>query len=374
MILLASGQSGAFQIFDNRQKRQVVTKRVPCKLFAKTNINNKKVKTSASFGKTRSGFGKVITKTATAKPKEEVENDYSVFPALDSQVSDTLLQAPASLQEESEFLPAEIYDRLDQIYGFPNFNYETLPDHYYKTTNEDILSFGDLLSFSPPPTASSLPSRTQSDTVFADLLAAATGGDIKMTLASGSQSIEDDIHEKDDSVDIKIDISKLPPFEKLRVLHVDPLVLVVDDFFTQDECDRYIDMSLSPPKSSDTAAPQAESLRTRSKTVGEDAAAKSQRTSTTWFHYYKNVPELMAKATRLVGLDNMEQWEEPQTVRYRRNEKFTWHLDALAPPQATPAQGGQRLATLLVYLKDMEEGGATIFRDLKGLDGGPLKM
>jgi len=112
-----------------------------------------------------------------------------------------------------------------------------------------------------------------------------------------------------------------------------------------------------------------DSFQTRSKTVGNDSTAKSQRTSTTWFHYYKNVPELIAKASRLVGLGSIDRWEEPQTVRYQRSEKFTWHLDALAPMQATDDLGGQRLATLLVYLKDLESGGATIFRDL-----GPLKV
>ena len=62
--------------------------------------------------------------------------------------------------------------------------------------------------------------------------------------------------------------------------------------------------------------------------------------------------------------------------RYRRNEKFTWHLDALSPEAATdPSGAGQRVATLLVYLTDLKEneGGATMFRDLGGGDG-PLKV
>lgn len=41
-----------------------------------------------------------------------------------------------------------------------------------------------------------------------------------------------------------------------------------------------------------------------------------QRTSTTWFHRYSAVPELMAKASALVGVPFEEgRWEEAQTVR-----------------------------------------------------------
>ena len=138
--------------------------------------------------------------------------------------------------------------------------------------------------------------------------------------------------------------------------------------YNDQECDRYVDMSLAPVDDNGNQK-TVDSFQTRSKTVGKDASAKAQRTSTTWFHHYRNVPELMAKASRLVGLDSIDRWEEPQTVRYQRSEKFTWHLDALAPVQSTDDLGGQRLATLIVYLKDLESGGATVFRDL-----GPLKV
>lgn len=62
--------------------------------------------------------------------------------------------------------------------------------------------------------------------------------------------------------------------------------------------------------------------------------------------------------------------------RYRRNEKFTWHLDALGPTELDSSKGGQRIATLLVYHTDLEEdeGGATIFRDLRDSKGERLKV
>jgi hypothetical protein len=61
--------------------------------------------------------------------------------------------------------------------------------------------------------------------------------------------------------------------------------------------------------------------------------------------------------------------------RYRREEKFTWHLDALSPSEASSDRGGQRIASLIVYLTELDaaEGGATIFRDLSS-DGTMLKV
>ena len=64
--------------------------------------------------------------------------------------------------------------------------------------------------------------------------------------------------------------------------------------------------------------------------------------------------------------------EEPQIVRYKTGQEFSFHYDEVPPPQLD--NGGQRLATLLVYLNSVSVGGGTIFRDLKGMDGNPLCM
>jgi predicted 2-oxoglutarate/Fe(II)-dependent dioxygenase YbiX len=295
----------------------------------KAKAGKSKQPTAAARG---GGFGSSVTKTA---PGPKIVDDFSVFPALEPHVSETLVPAgpdvPAAGAGE---LSNEMYQRIDQIYGFSRFNYPTTTKQQQEEEEPEAMSFTDMIS------ASSTDDDNDDDN---DLLASATNTDPELPLAS------------------------LPPFEKFRVLHVDPMVLQIDDFFTDEECDRYVAMSLSDKK---------QVMESRSPTVGKDANAKAQRTSTTWYHHYKGVPELMAKASRLLGLDGIDHWEEPQTVRYRRNEKFTWHVDALGPNESKMDLGGQRTATLILYLTDLQdnEGGATMFRDLGGSSGGPLRV
>ena len=72
--------------------------------------------------------------------------------------------------------------------------------------------------------------------------------------------------------------------------------------------------------------------------------------------------DLPRRAERAAGA--RAQCEEPQVVLYEDGNFFAWHEDAVPPPQL--ANGGQRVATLLVYLNDVDQsgGGATTFRDL----------
>lgn len=44
-------------------------------------------------------------------------------------------------------------------------------------------------------------------------------------------------------------------------------------------------------------------------------------------------------------------------------QQFTWHYDAIQPHLKDSS--GNRIATLIVYLNDCQEGGETVFRDLE---------
>ena len=158
---------------------------------------------------------------------------------------------------------------------------------------------------------------------------------------------------------------------KLRILHKSPPVFAIDNFFTEEECEEYIQLSQSGRKNMKDNVSSEAALEVDSKTF---ALSTATRTSTTWFCHYKQVPTLLVKAGRLLDNLPLERMEEPQLVRYRTGEQFSYHCDEIPAPQLP--NGGQRVATLLVYLKTLEEdrGGATVFRDLKDATGKRLGM
>jgi hypothetical protein len=281
------------------------------------------------------GFGKSFASDSSAT----LDDDYAIFPALDARILDTLVAGTFDNDTESygnvqRPISEEIYQRLDQIYGFPLFNFNKTTG---TTTTTSVPDKSRTKTISP---ADYLLNNDHSDNILYD------ESELKTTSTTPSTN---------DLNGFIVDLQRMPPFKNVNVLHVDPMVLSIDDFFTSDDCDRYIEKS-----ETDSV------VKSRSPTVGKDATAKAQRTSTTFYHNYENVPELISKASRLLGLSSIDQWEEPQTVRYRRSEKFTWHLDALGPMELQSSSSGQRTATLLVYLTDLtkEDGGATLFRDL----------
>ena len=274
--------------------------------FTQLAAKKKKASGSTSARAGGAGFG-----AAASKPTTSVNDDYAVFPALEPQISETLEPAPLDWQEEAGPLPAEILDRLSQIYGFAHFN----------GNNKEEASASTYASL--------------------ESLLLAKEDDTTPVIPTSSKRI------------MKDSIQRLPPFTDFRILHIDPLVLAIDNFMSETECQEYIDLASSTALYSQT-----------SPTVGVGKKARAQRTSTTWYHAYEKVPAFLTKASALLGLSNVDGWEEVQTVRYRRQEHFSWHLDALGQDALSQNSSGQRIATLLVYLTENVEGGATMFRDL----------
>ena len=346
---------------------------------SKSAAKNKK-KNKSSNKQKGGGFGAAPTSSRKGSKKDTIK-----YPELEDKVLQTLVPSSSTV---CSILSEEMYDRLEEIYGLEKFNFggenaiyksigtvdsssSSSNDSGDVTEGNDGSLFDDILSGGGS-------SSSQSSSALDDLLSPSTLSTPAISLNDILPSDDSTQESQSSSSSSTFDLNNIKPFEKFRVLHTDPMVLAVDDFFTEEECDKYIQMSLDAEESDEQSSLTnlQPMLLGKSQTVGKDSRSQAQRTSTTWFHYFEGVPELMAKASRLLGLEGIDRWEEPQTVRYRRSEKFTWHLDALSPDEATNDSGaGQRVATLLVYLTDLtdENGGATMFRDLGG-DDGPLKV
>ena len=118
----------------------------------------------------------------------------------------------------------------------------------------------------------------------------------------------------------------------LRVLHLDPPVLVADNFFSAEECDAYAALR-------DVDDPGAVHELGQSATFS--SATAQARTSTTWFVAYQRAALLLAKAAALLGVADISRFEEPQLVRYQPGQYFNWHYDAVPPTLLN--NGGQRV-------------------------------
>lgn len=138
-------------------------------------------------------------------------------------------------------------------------------------------------------------------------------------------------------------------YPKMRAVYGDPPVFEIDQVFSKELCDDYIN--------------RAEKLGVKIASQTFNGASGSKRTSTTWYLPYKEVPELLSFASSLTGLP-VTHFEEPQIVRYELGQQFTWHYDAIPP--SLNKNGGNRLATIIVYLNSVpsSSGGATSFKDL----------
>ena len=71
------------------------------------------------------------------------------------------------------------------------------------------------------------------------------------------------------------------------------------------------------------------------------------------------IQQIEQKIAKLSGIP-VENGEGLQILNYEASEKYEAHFDYFHD-QSNQLDGGQRLATMLMYLSDVEEGGETVF-------------
>ncbi|AOF85269.1 2OG-Fe(II) oxygenase superfamily protein [Hydrogenophaga sp. RAC07] len=146
-----------------------------------------------------------------------------------------------------------------------------------------------------------------------------------------------------------------------------PRVVVLGNLLSAEECDALIE----------SARPQlARSLTVATKTGGEEL--NPDRTSSGTFFARGQTPEVTRIEARIARLLNwpIENGEGLQVLHYRPGAEYKPHYDYFDPDEpGTPnilKRGGQRLATLVMYLSEPARGGGTTFPDA-GLEVAPVR-
>jgi prolyl 4-hydroxylase len=140
----------------------------------------------------------------------------------------------------------------------------------------------------------------------------------------------------------------------------DPHIVVFGNVLSDEECDALI--AGAKPR-------LARSLTVATKTGGEELNA--DRTSNGMF-YKRDETEIIARIERrLAALVNwpVQNGEGLQILHYRPGAEYKPHYDYFDPNEpGTPTilkRGGQRVATIIMYLSEPEQGGGTVFPDVK---------
>ena len=169
-----------------------------------------------------------------------------------------------------------------------------------------------------------------------------------------------------DHNDVIKDVSSEHAKMKLRLAHRSPPVLVIDNFLSEKECND-VKRIVTENGNNNVEEGNDTIIRVASKTISQQLAL-SKRTSTSWFCSYQSIPTVLAKLQHILGVHDLSQCEEPQIVRYDIGQEFTYHYDII--PKEQTSNGGQRVATILIYLNSIskENGGGTTFRDLTNGD------
>ncbi len=139
-----------------------------------------------------------------------------------------------------------------------------------------------------------------------------------------------------------------------------PHIVVFGNVLTGDECDALI--AAAKPRMN-------RSLTVQTKTGGEELNA--DRTSNGMFFRRDENDVVKVLEERLAALVNwpIENGEGLQILHYRPGTEYKPHYDYFDPNEpGTPTilkRGGQRVATIIMYLSEPEKGGGTTFPDVQ---------
>ena len=159
-----------------------------------------------------------------------------------------------------------------------------------------------------------------------------------------------------------------PTFKKINLqypglqsFHSDPDIYCVDQFLTDEECERVIEKCKPLMAPCVTKDP-------KTGVVGPDP----RRTSTEAMLPQAEAPSIVSKLVKLLDCRE-DQLEILQVLRYKNSQFFSEHTDGFdGPTTAAGFEDSGRLVTIFMYLNDVRNGGHTEFCNL-GFSVAPKK-
>lgn len=137
-----------------------------------------------------------------------------------------------------------------------------------------------------------------------------------------------------------------------------PQIVVFADVMSDEECDEMVERSRPMLKRSTTVNPENGSKDVIGARTSEGA----------WYQRAADpfIDRIERRFASLMGLP-VENGEGVQVLRYGVGAEYRAHFDYFPPSQSGSAvhvaRGGQRVATLVLYLNDVADGGETFFPD-----------
>ncbi|GJW05694.1 probable prolyl 4-hydroxylase 10 [Tanacetum coccineum] len=142
----------------------------------------------------------------------------------------------------------------------------------------------------------------------------------------------------------------------VEVLSWEPRAVIYHNFLSQEECEHLINI----------AKPHMEKSTVVDSVTGKSKDSRVRTSSGTFLdrgqdETVRSIEKRIADFTFLP----VEHGEGLQILHYEVGQKYEPHYDYFLDDYNTKS-GGQRMATVLMYLSDVEEGGETVFPSAKG--------
>ncbi|KAL7533433.1 hypothetical protein ACHAXR_009483 [Thalassiosira sp. AJA248-18] len=162
------------------------------------------------------------------------------------------------------------------------------------------------------------------------------------------------------ATDAKVGVVELGPFHQiqqqypgLNQLHKNPDIFAVENFLSDDECDRIIAK----------ATPHLTPCIIKNESSGAIEQDLS-RTSTDANLPQAEAPSIISKLSEFLLCD-ANQLEILQILRYTQGQEFKPHTDGYTGPiSASGFDASNRLVTIFCYLNDVTRGGSTYFNEI----------